>query len=111
LTDRAGWQEWTRTDRWSTHPHRLTPDAVATLTLHGAQCMAFVEVDLASMTQTLLKQKFARYLAYAADLTWQDRYPYCPPMLLLTPPPPPARPPFVRAAGQVPRSRGVRPGT
>ena len=36
------------------------------------------------MTQTVLKQKVARYLAYADDLAWQDPYPYCPPMLLLT---------------------------
>jgi hypothetical protein len=36
------------------------------------------------MTQTVLKQKVARYLAYADDLAWQDRHPYCPPMLLLT---------------------------
>jgi len=32
----------------------------------------------------VLKQKIARYLAYADDLAWQDRHPYCPPMLLLT---------------------------
>lgn len=100
LTDRAGWQEWQRADRWSTHPHRLTPDAVATLTLDGAECVVFVEVDLASMTQTVLKQKVARYQAYAADLAWQDRYPYCPPMLLLTTTATRAAT-FVRAAGQV----------
>lgn len=95
-----GWQEWTRSDQWSSHPLRLTPDAVATLTLNGAQAVAFVEVDLASMTQTVLKQKVARYLAYADDLAWQDRYPYCPPMLLLTTTATRAVS-FLRAAGQV----------
>lgn len=85
LTDRAGWQEWKRTGAWSTHPHRLTPDAAATMTVDGAASVAaFVEVDLASMTQTLLKQKVARYLAYADDRAWEDRHPHCPPMLLLT---------------------------
>ncbi len=100
LTDRAGWQEWTRADRWSSHPLRLTPDAVATLTVNGAEAVAFVEVDLASMTQTVLKQKVARYLAYADDLAWQDLYPYCPPMLLLTTTGTRAAS-FVRVAGQV----------
>jgi hypothetical protein len=80
LTDRAGWQEW-ETDR-SSHPRRLTPDAVVTLDLDGWQAVAFVEVDLPSMTQTMLKQKVGHYLAYADDLAWQDRHPYCPPMLL-----------------------------
>jgi hypothetical protein len=47
LTARAGWQEWTRADRWSSHPLRLTPDAVGTFTFDGAEAVAFVEVDLA----------------------------------------------------------------
>jgi Replication-relaxation len=100
LTDRAGWQEWTRSDRWSSHQLRLTPDAVATFTSDGAQAVTFVEVDLASMTQTVLKQKVARYLAYADDLAWQEHYPYCPPMLLLTTTATRAVS-FLRAAGQV----------
>jgi hypothetical protein len=107
LTDRAGCQEWTRSDRWSSHPSRLTPDAVATCTLDGAEAVAFIEVDLASMTQTLLKQKVARYLAYADDLAWQERHPYCPPMLLLTTTPTRAVS-FVRAAGQVIAKHGQR---
>jgi hypothetical protein len=66
---------------------------------NGADAVAFVEVELASMTQTVLKQKVLRYLAYADDLAWQDRYPYCPPMLLLTT----TRP--VRSASSGPRFR------
>src|SRR5690606_36483171 len=55
LTDRAGWQEWVRSGRWSSHPSRLTPDALATLTLpDGGEAVVFIEVDLASMTQTVL---------------------------------------------------------
>ena len=48
------------------------------------QTAAFIEVDLASMTQTLHKQKVARYLAYAADQVWVDRFRHCPPMLMIT---------------------------
>ncbi|HZN72888.1 MAG TPA: replication-relaxation family protein [Micromonosporaceae bacterium] len=73
LTDRAAWQEWDRASAWSTHPYRLTPDAAATLTVDGANVAVFIEVDLASMTQTLLKQKVARYLAYADDRAWEGR--------------------------------------
>jgi hypothetical protein len=100
LTDRAGWQEWTRPGRWTSHPYRLTPDAVASLRLHGSSVVAFVEVDLASMTQTLLKQKVARYLAYAADRAWENHFVHCPPMLLLTTTPTRAAT-FARIAGQV----------
>lgn len=85
LTDRAGWQEWERPGLWSSHRYRLTPDAVARFTLPGASnVVAFVEVDLASMTQTLLKQKLARYVAYADDRAWEGVYPHCPPLLLFT---------------------------
>jgi DNA-binding transcriptional ArsR family regulator len=84
LTDRAGWQEWDGTGAWSRR-YRVTPDAVAQVMLPGAgSAVVFVEVDLASMTQTLLKQKVARYLAYAADRAWHGMHPHCPPLLLLT---------------------------
>ena len=63
LTDRAGWQEWTAGTYWSRR-YRLTPDAVAHVRMpDGSPAVAFIEVDLASMTQTLLKEKVARYLA------------------------------------------------
>jgi hypothetical protein len=66
-------------------PLRLTPDAVARITLPGAaNVVTFIEVDLATMTQTLLRQKLARYLAYAEDRAWEGVYPHCPPLLLLT---------------------------
>jgi hypothetical protein len=66
----------------------------------GNLAVAFIEVDLASMTQTLLKEKVARYLAYAADRAWEGIHPYCPPMLLLTTTATRAAT-FVRAAGQL----------
>src|SRR5262249_39674944 len=83
LTHRAGWHEWEAGAYWSRR-YRLTPDAVAHVTMpDGSPAVAFIEVDLASMTQTLLKEKVARYLAYAADRAWEGIHPYCPPMLLL----------------------------
>ncbi len=66
LADRAGWQEWSGADRcgFGARQYRLTPDAVVTFDLSaGGTMVAFVEVDLATMTQTLLKQKLARYVA------------------------------------------------
>ncbi len=100
LTDRAGWQEWDAGGYWSRR-YRLTPDAVARVTMSdGSPAVAFIEVDLASMTQTLLKEKVARYLAYTADRAWQGIHPYCPPMLLLTTTATRAAT-FVRAAGQL----------
>jgi DNA-binding transcriptional ArsR family regulator len=100
LTDRAGWQEWDGLGSWP-HRYRLTPDAVSRISLDGCgSVVVFVEVDLASMTQTLLKQKVARYLAYATDRAWRDTFPHCPPLLLLTTTATRAAT-FVRAAGQV----------
>jgi transcription initiation factor IIE alpha subunit len=100
LTDRAGWQEWEAGTYWSRR-YRLTPDAVAHVQMpDGSSAVAFIEVDLATMTQTLLKEKVARYLAYAADRAWEGVHPYCPPMLLLTTTATRAAT-FVRAAGQL----------
>jgi hypothetical protein len=100
LTDRAGWQEWEAGTYWSRR-YRLTPDAVAHVRMpDGSPAVAFIEVDLASMTQTLLKEKVARYLAYAADRAWEGIHPYCPPMLLLTTTATRAAT-FARAAGQL----------
>jgi len=86
LADRAGWQEWLGTRRYGygSSRYRLTPDAVATVTLPGGGAVAFVEVDLATMTQTLLKEKLARYLTYADDAASKDVFPHCPPLLLPT---------------------------
>ncbi len=100
LADRAGWQEWDGGTYW-TRRNRLTPDAVARVRMSGSgSAAAFVEVDLASMTQTMLRQKVARYLQYAADRAWDGVYPHCPPLLLLTTTPTRAAT-FVRAAGRL----------
>jgi hypothetical protein len=85
-TDRAGWREWQEPNSpWGGgHPQRVTPDAVAHLSVDGEEAVVFIEVDLATMTHTVLREKVARYLAYRDSTRWQDEFPYCPPMLLLT---------------------------
>ncbi|MCT2277575.1 replication-relaxation family protein [Micromonospora chalcea] len=86
-TDRAGWQEWEGpTSQWGgTSTKRLTPDAVYEAVLDdGQKVAAFIEVDLASMTQTQLRAKLDRYRAYVRDEAWRGRFPHCPPLLLLT---------------------------
>jgi hypothetical protein len=109
LTDRAAWQQWPRPGSWGPEQeHRLTPDALLGVRLHPpvhdhggpagdappdvtvgggpavGEVGAFLEVDLATMTQGQLKMKLARYLAYAQDRAWSGWAGACPPMLLLT---------------------------
>lgn len=44
-----------------------------------------IEVDLASMTQTQMRQKLSHYQAYHTDRAWEDAgFASCPPMLLFT---------------------------
>jgi len=88
-TDRAGWLEWEPSTLYGEgRLRRLTPDAVLHARVeHGdvaGEAAAFVEIDLASMTQTQLREKLGKYLAYARDRAWEGVFPHCPPMLLLT---------------------------
>lgn len=88
-SDRAGWQEWETTrPGYGARVRRLTPDAALLVDVDHAGVAgtgaAFVEVDLATMSQTVLREKVTRYLAYAQDLAWAGRWPHCPPLLLLT---------------------------
>jgi hypothetical protein len=104
LPDRAGWHTWRRGSADVT----LSPDAILSANLStlsgttggqsagqleqtagpaeqpGGQTVAFVEIDLATMSQSKLREKVGRYLAYAEDREWEDRWPHCPPLLLLT---------------------------
>ncbi|SBT69315.1 Replication-relaxation [Micromonospora sediminicola] len=88
-SDRAGWQEWESTrPSWGARLRRLTPDAVLLVDADHAGVVgtaaAFVEIDLATMSQVVLREKVTRYLAYAEDRAWEGRWPHCPPLLLLT---------------------------
>ena len=63
----------------------LAPDAL--IHLHddsGRGLLAFVELDLGTMSHARLKTKAAGYAAYAAQATWTERHPFCPCLLFLT---------------------------
>ncbi|MFI9531501.1 replication-relaxation family protein [Micromonospora rosaria] len=88
-SDRAGWQEWEPVrPGYGARVRRLTPDGVLLVDVDHDDVVgtaaAFVEVDLATMSQTVLRDKVTRYLAYAEDRAWAGRWPHCPPLLLLT---------------------------
>lgn len=88
-TDRAGWQEWAPPALYgASRLRRLTPDAVLQARVVdgdvAGDAAAFVEIDLATMTQNQLKEKLARYRAYASDRVWEGRFAHCPPLLVLT---------------------------
>jgi len=63
----------------------LAPDAL--IRLHDANdrgLLAFVELDLGTMSHARLKTKAAGYAAYAAQVAWTERHPFCPCLLFLT---------------------------
>ena len=63
----------------------LAPDALLDLRDgHGRQLLAFVELDLGTMSHARLKTKAAGYAAYAAEAAWTQRHPFCPCLLFLT---------------------------
>jgi hypothetical protein len=90
LPDRAGWHTW----RHGGADVTLSPDAILSADLAAppgpaaggpvGETVAFVEVDLATMSQSKLREKVSRYLAYAEDREWDGRWPHCPPLLLVT---------------------------
>lgn len=89
-TDRAGWQEWETSGGYhGLNSRRLTPDALCRLAIDTeagpVELTVCIEVDLASMTQTQMRQKLSHYLAFHADRAWEDAgFGSCPPMLLFT---------------------------
>ncbi|HVC86318.1 MAG TPA: replication-relaxation family protein [Gaiellaceae bacterium] len=63
----------------------LAPDAL--VHLHddkGRGLLAFVELDMGTMSHARLKTKAAGYAAYAAQAAWTERHPFCPCLLFLT---------------------------
>ena len=63
----------------------LAPDAL--IHLHddnGRGLLAFVELDMGTMSHARLKTKAAGYAAYAANASWTERHPFCPCLLFLT---------------------------
>jgi Replication-relaxation len=63
----------------------LAPDAL--IHLHddnGRGLLAFVELDMGTMSHARLKTKATGYAAYAAQAAWTERHPFCPCLLFLT---------------------------
>jgi hypothetical protein len=63
----------------------LAPDAL--IHLHddaGRDLLAFVELDMGTMSHARLKTKAAGYAAYAAKASWTERHAFCPCLLFLT---------------------------
>jgi hypothetical protein len=63
----------------------LAPDALVDVEDDlGRRLLAFVELDLGTMSHARLKTKAAGYAAYAAEAAWTERHPFCPCLLFLT---------------------------
>lgn len=63
----------------------LAPDALIHLRDdNGRGLLAFVELDMGTMSHARLKTKASAYAAYAAQAAWTERHPFCPCLLFLT---------------------------
>jgi hypothetical protein len=63
----------------------LAPDALIELeNERGRRLLAFVELDLGTMSHARLKTKAAGYAAYAVAEAWGEGHPFCPCLLFLT---------------------------
>jgi hypothetical protein len=63
----------------------LAPDALVHLhDENGRDLLAFVELDMGTMSHARLKTKAGGYAAYAAEAAWTGSHPFCPCLLFLT---------------------------
>lgn len=63
----------------------LAPDALIALEdEHQRKLLAWVELDLGTMSHGRLRFKAELYAAYADKTSWEDRHPYMPALLFLT---------------------------
>lgn len=63
----------------------LAPDALIHLRdEQGRSLLAFVELDLGTMSHSRLKTKAAGYAAYVSQAAWTEQHPFCPCLLFLT---------------------------
>jgi hypothetical protein len=71
--------------RASGRERALAPDALIALDDEdGRQLLAFVELDLGTMSRPRLRVKAAGYAAYVYERAWAQRHPFCPALLFLT---------------------------
>jgi len=63
----------------------IAPDAFIEITdTDGQSLLAFVELDMGTMSHRRLRQKASGYGDYAKAEVWRDRHPFCPALLFLT---------------------------
>ena len=71
---------------WATREKRaIAPDAFIEIAdADGRGLLAFVELDMGTMSHRRLKQKAAGYAEYAKAEAWRERYRFCPALLFVT---------------------------
>jgi hypothetical protein len=63
----------------------IAPDALIELADRGGQpLLAFVELDMGTMSHRRLRHKASGYGHYANAEAWRDRHPFCPALLFVT---------------------------
>ncbi len=63
----------------------IAPDVLIEITdRDGGPLLAFIELDMGTMSHRRLKQKAAGYAEYAKADAWHERHRFCPPLLFLT---------------------------
>ncbi len=71
---------------WATRKKRaIAPDAFVEVTdADRGSLLAFVELDMGTMSHRRLKQKAAGYAEYAKAEAWRERHHFCPALLFVT---------------------------
>jgi hypothetical protein len=63
----------------------IAPDVLIEITdADGGTLLAFVELDMGTMSHRRLRQKASGYAAYAEASAWREHHPFCPALLFLT---------------------------
>jgi hypothetical protein len=71
---------------WATREKRaIAPDAFVEIAdADGGSLLAFVELDMGTMSHRRLKQKATGYAEYAKAEAWRERHRFCPALLFVT---------------------------
>ncbi len=62
----------------------IAPDVFIEVSDSGHALLAFIELDMGTMSHRRLKQKAAGYAEYAKARAWRERHRFCPALLFLT---------------------------
>lgn len=73
-------------ETWARREQRaIAPDVFIEIAdVDGRALLAFIELDMGTMSHRRLKQKAAGYAEYAKAEAWRERHRYCPALLFLT---------------------------